>query len=215
MAFGDFLNKYVLADGQPSQPAAAKPAQGVPGAAQMVSPSMTANNEFVTALRNAIKGRATAFTALLQAADKLAGIIPDPNTRLKAAFATVQGEGRGLKEVVGAIEVHMSDLEGQRAQFTAAMEKQKSQALGTLQGELQGLQPANENAQRQIASMSEQIQQLQALIGKNSARAGELQGQINAEGARFSTSQQEFETALTIVKSELEGQKTAVLSTLS
>jgi hypothetical protein len=75
MAFGDFLNKYVLADGPtntaPKQAAAPQGAQiaAVSAAAQTVS------NEFITALRNAVKGRATAFTALLAAADKLTSIM--------------------------------------------------------------------------------------------------------------------------------------------
>jgi chromosome segregation ATPase len=211
-----FLDKYVLADeaGAAAQPpAATKPATQAFGAApSTVQPS---GNEFVTALRNAIKARQTAYTALLGAADKLAGIIPDANTRLKAAFATVQGEGRGLKEVLGAIDIHVSDLEGQRMQFSAALQKQKDAAIGTLQRELDGLKPANDSAQQQIQSMSEQIAQLQALMQTNQQRATTLQGEIASQTTNFTISEQSFSAALTLVKSELEGQKTAVMSVLS
>lgn len=210
-----FFDKYVLADDATSPaPAPAAPANTAP-MGQAPSTVVNSNNEFVTALRNAIKARQTAFTSLLAAADKLAGIIPDPITRLRAAFATVSGEGRGIREVLGAIEVHIADLESQRMQFTRALEGQKQQAIGTLQHELDSLKPANESALQQIQSMTEQIGQLQQLVQNNNLRAGELQTKIATEGARFTASAQQFETALVLVKSELDGQKAAVTSTLS
>lgn len=213
-----FLDKYVLA-GDPAAPAtgaAAQPKLATQpfGAVPSTAP-VAGGNEFITALRNAIKARQSAYTALLGAADKLANIIPDANTRLKAAFATVQGEGRGLKEVIGAIDVHVSDLEGQRLQFASALQKQKDAAIGTLQRELDGLTPSNESAAAQIKSMSEQIAQLQGLMQTNQQRATTLQGEIAAQTSNFTTSEQSFNAALTIVKAELEGQKTAVMSVLS
>lgn len=210
-----FFDKYVLADDPTSPaPAPAAPANTAPMGA-VPSTVVNTNNEFVTALRNAIKARQTAFTALLAAADKLANIIPDPITRLKAAFATVSGEGRGIREVLGAIEVHIADLESQRMQFSRALEGQKQQAIGTLQHELDNIKPANDSAMAQIQSMTEQIGQLQQLVQNNNLRAGELQTKIATEGARFTASAQQFETALVLVKSELDGQKAAVTSTLS
>lgn len=200
-------------------PNAAKPQASVANPAVVAAPTnvgtaVSTDNTFVAALRQAIKARASAFTNLLTAADKLSSIIPDPATRLKAAFATV-GDGRSPKEVIDAITVHISDLEGQKLQFQRALEGQRATKLGTLQAELDALKPANDNAAAQIASMTQSIQQLQQLIANNTARATELQGTITAESANFTASAQQFEMALTIVKQELEGQKTAVLSTLS
>ncbi len=192
----------------------AQPAAVAAAAPSNVGAAVAADNTFVAALRQAIKARSSAFTNLLAAADKLASIIPDPATRLRAAFAT-SGEGRSPKEVVDAITVHISDLEGQKLQFQRALEGQRAAKLGGLQAELDALKPANDNAAAQIASMTQSIQQLQQLIATNTARAGELQGQLSAESANFTASAQQFEVALTIVKQELEGQKTAVLSTLS
>ena len=155
------------------------------------------------------------YTALLQAADKLVSIIPDPNTRLKAAFASVQGEGRGLREVIGALDVHVADLESQRMQFGQALAKQREAAVGVLQRELDGLKPANDTAAQQIQAMTAQIQQLQTLITTNTTRAAELQGQITAQTMQFTQTEQQFVSALQIVKSELDGQKAAVMSVLS
>jgi chromosome segregation ATPase len=196
---------------KPAAPAAAPvqaaPIGQVPGLPQ-------AENTFVAALRQAIKQRSSAFTNLLAAADKLANIIPDPATRLRAAFAT-SGDGRSPREVVDAITVHISDLEGQKLQFQRALEGQRAAKLGGLQAELDALRPANDNAAAQIASMTQSIQQLQQLIATNTSRGNELQGQLATETASFTASAQQFELALATVKQELEGQKTAVLSTLS
>ena len=151
---------------------AAKPQQ-VPAASPQATPQtqmpagsapqvmQPADNTFIEALRKAVKGRATGFTSLLAAADKLANIIPDPNTRLKAAYATVSGEGRGLKEVIGAIDIHVADLEGQKLQFMSAVDNQRNAAIGSLESELNSIGPANQSAAQQIQAMTQQIQQLQ------------------------------------------------------
>lgn len=199
---------------QTAQPTA-KPVAAVPntGATPGVVVVPT-GNEFVAALRNAIKARASAFTNLLAAADKLASIIPDPATRLKAAFATV-GDGRSPKEIIDAIAVHVSDLEGQKLQFSKALEGQRATALGALQSEFDAIKPSNDTAAAQIDAYSQQILQLQQLVIKNNARAAELQGQLVTETARFTASAQQFESALAVVKQELDDQKAAVASTLS
>lgn len=204
---------------KPQQQVAAAPAQtaqhaqvSAGSAPQAMQP---ADNTFIEALRKAVKGRATAFTSLLAAADKLANIIPDPNTRLKAAYATVSGEGRGLKEVIGAIDIHVADLEGQKLQFMSAVDNQRNAAIGSLESELNSIGPANQSAAQQIQAMTQQIQQLQELISKNTVRETEIKGKIAAEQARFTVSQQQFESALVLVKNELESQRAAIMSTLT
>src|ERR1035437_8701136 len=59
----------------------------------------TVNNQYIEALRAAIKARPTALTALTAAAEKLTSVIPDANMRLKAAFQMVKSDGRGVKEL--------------------------------------------------------------------------------------------------------------------
>jgi chromosome segregation ATPase len=210
---------FVDGEATPEASKVSAPVQGVQptaGGAMNAQPvPVVSDNSFIEALRKAVKTRPTAFTSLLAAADKLANIIPDPNTRLKAAYATVSGEGRGLKEVVGAIEVHIADLEGQKLQFMSALEAQRTAALGTLESEMNSIGPANQSAAQQIQSMTQQIQQLQELIARNTNREAELKGKITAEQARFTVSQQQFESALVLVKTELESQRSAITSTLT
>ncbi len=194
---------------KPAQTAAAQaaPQNGAPVQAPVV------DDQFVLALRNAIKARSSAFTALLITADKLANVIPDSNMRLKAAFATM--EGRGLKEILGAIDVHAADLESQRMQFARQAEDAMKREIGSRQAELDTVDPSIQGAQTQIETLSRQIAALNDVIAQKSTRKAELIAEITVETTRFNTAKQQFETALTVVKSELEGQKSIIQSALA
>jgi chromosome segregation ATPase len=178
-------------------------------------PTVVADNEFVQVLRNAIKGRQTAFTALLAAADKLAAVVPDPTQRLKAAFTMVQGDGRGVKEVLEAVEIHMADLTSQERQFDQAMERQKTTAVGIMQSELTNLQQSGPNIAQQIQQLQQQIHALNEQASRNAARSNELTAAISQEEQKLGFAKQKFATAMTIVQGELNGQKMTITSTLT
>lgn len=207
-----FAAEHILADdgGRPVE--ASKPVATGQGTT-FSTPATAANNEFLTALRTAIKARNTPYTSFLSQFDRLS-MIPDPATRTQAAFATIQGEGRGVRELLQAVDVHLADLESHRMQFAQALERQKTTALGALKTELDGVGPANQAAQQQIESLTQQIAALTQQIGTRQARAVELQASIATEGARFDQQAAQFDAALGIVKSELESQKTVLGTTL-
>jgi hypothetical protein len=216
----DKIKGAIFEDG-PSTPAQAKPAPTQDSRAPAPNITMPphalapVNDKYADALRTVLKSRSSAFSALLQGADKLVAIIPDPNTRLKAAYEMVKGEGRGVREIAAAIEVHASDLEAQRMQFNSAIEKEKQATLGALQAELDRLGPNSETALKQIESLTAQIQTLQQVVNQNQARHAEIGSQIAMETGRIETSKQQFDSALTLVKAELEGQKNIILTALS
>lgn len=193
--------------------APAKPATAAPTVSGSAPAARPVDDQFVTALRNAIKARSSAFTALLATADKLSNVIPDSTMRLKAAFATL--EGRGLKEILGAIDVHAADLESQRMQFSRQAEDAMKREVGAKQAELDAIDPAIQVAQSQIEALSRQISSLNETIAQKSARKAELTTEIASETARFDTAKQQFETALTVVKGELDGQKAIIQSALA
>lgn len=162
-------------------------------------------------MRTAIKSRATAFTALLATADKLASVIPDANTRLKAAYATVAGEGRDVPSILQAIEVHAADLESQRMQFSKQAEDAMKATVGSKRAELETIDPSIASAQQQVQSLQQQIQALNEAIAQKNIRKGELTADIATEEQRFNAAKQQFETALTIVRAELDSQKAVIV----
>lgn len=198
------------------QPQAKQPQVSAPiGAAPSASAAPVADDKFVQALRTAIKNRPTAFTALLSTADKLASVIPDAATRLKAAYATVAGEGRDVRSILQAIEVHAADLESQRMQFSKQAEDAMKVAIGAKKAELDTIDPSIASAQQQLVALQQQMQSLNEAIAQKNIRKGELAAEIATEEQRFSAAKQQFETALTIVRAELDGQKAVIQSALS
>lgn len=215
----DKIKGLIIEDeGKPSAGAAAPrvvtPLGGsTQAAAAVVDPSV--GNEYVELLRKAILGRASALTSLLNAADKLATVIPDPTMRIKAAYQMVKSEGRGLNELLQAIEIHASDLASQERQFAAAAEQAFNTATGALDRELGALGPSSENARSQIESLQQQIANLNTVISNNTVRQTELTGKIAEEKAHFEANKVKFATALSAVQAELQSQKTVISSTLA
>jgi predicted nucleic acid-binding Zn-ribbon protein len=197
---------------QVATPIGTSPVAATPGAVQAAP---IADDKFVQALRSAIKSRQTAFTALLATADKLANVIPDANMRLKAAYATVAGEGRDVRSILQAIDVHTADLESQRMQFTRQAEDAMKIAVGSKQAELDTIDPSISSAQQQIQALTAQISSLNESIAQKTIRKSELSTEIATEQQRFAGAKQQFETALTIVSSELNGQKAVIQSALA
>ena len=202
-------------EGQPQVQAKQSQVSAPIGAAPSAGVAPVADDKFVQALRTAIKNRPTAFTALLSTADKLASVIPDAATRLKAAYATVAGEGRDVRSILQAIEVHAADLESQRMQFSKQAEDAMKVAIGAKKAELDTIDPSIASAQQQLVALQQQMQSLNEAIAQKNIRKGELVGEIATEEQRFSAAKQQFETALTIVRAELDGQKAVIQSALS
>jgi chromosome segregation ATPase len=173
------------------------------------------NNQYIDALRAAIKARPTALTALTAAAEKLTTVIPDANMRLKAAFQMVKSEGRGVKELLDAITVHVADLESQKLQFSRAMETESQNAIGKLQADANTFTSSTQVAQQQIKQLQQQLEQLNSLIVTNNNAFAETTQKINVEKSRLGENAQQFDTALTVVKSELENQRVVIQSALS
>jgi chromosome segregation ATPase len=207
--------KGALFEDSSPQAQAATPAKPAPSVtAKVTAAPLVSDNKFVEALQTAIKNRATAYTALLTAADKLVDIIPDPNMRLRAAYAQVAGEGRGVAQIMAALEIHTSDLEGQRMSFKRQAESTAQAAIATKKTELATVEATVTSSQQQIQNMTEQIQALQGQIAEKTTRAAELRGEISAEESRFELAGQQFDAALNIVKADLDGQRLIIQSAL-
>lgn len=210
---GKALKDMVFEDDTPrsqAQPVSTGTVPSVPNLRVVAS-----DNQYIGALRDAIKGRSTALTALTAAAEKLITVIPDADMRLKAAFEMIKGDGRGVKELVDAITVHIADLESQKMQFTRAIDAESQSTIGQLQAELSSNAANTESAQNQIKSMQAQIDQLRKEVTIYGNRKIEIDQNIQAETARLSQNTQLFELALITVKNELENQRKLIQTSLS
>lgn len=174
----------------------------------------TINPEFVGAIKKAVFGKATALTSLVEAAEKLANIIPDQATRYKAAYATA-GNGRTVQQIAAAADIHMADVEGEELRFKAAIEARLGQEAVQLEHTAQA-------AQQQIVTTSSMIEQLQREIAEKQQRIGQLT-QAQAEAAAAAANKRaemqlvgdQFKAAAQAVRNEINILRQAVVNSLS
>jgi chromosome segregation ATPase len=213
----DVIKGAILEDDSPEHtktaPIQGRPLQAAPG--QEPVPSAPAvENEFVPVLRQVVKARQTAYTALLAADDRLVNVIPDRTMRLKASFEMVKGDGRDLPQLMAAIDVHLTDLNSQRLSFGQALERKKTEACDASQAELDAITPANQAAQDSIKQLEAQMQALKEQINRRNQRATELQAKLQADARNYDSKKQLFDAALALVSSEISNQKTIIFSAL-
>jgi hypothetical protein len=183
-----------------------------PGTA--VPMSAPVSPEFVAAIRKAVLGRNTALTQLMATADKLAAIIPDPNQRLKAAYATA-GDGRTVAQIVQAVDVHLADVEGEELKFKAALDGKAHAEVAPLEQQAQLQAQAVERAQQEIASAQARIAELGAQIGTLTQEAANAQAAAVAKRQELELMASNFKLAANAVRAELQQNKLVISSALN
>lgn len=217
-----WLDKVQGAIWEDTKPAAPAPAAQSPVTAPIssgvptspVATYSTVNQDMVKAIKANTLSRKTPYTALLEAADKLANVIPDPITRMKAAYAMV-GEQRTVDAIMKAIDIHVSDVDGEKLRFTQSTEQKRTAELGSLKQQASQLAASTDQMQKEIVSLQERIQMLSGNVTTNITKGNELDAQISARNIEFDTVARDFELAAQTVRNELEQQRVAVTSTLS
>jgi chromosome segregation ATPase len=211
--------KGAIFNEDPNTPQAAPAAKGptittaniTPGQPMMMSSPV--NPEFVAAIRKAVLGRNTALTQLMATADKLAAIIPDPGQRLKAAFATA-GDGRTVAQIVQAVDVHLSDVDGEEQKFKAALAGKVQAEVAPLEQQAQLMAGQVERAQQEIVAAQTRIAELTGSIGTLTHQAGQAQAAAAAKRQELELMESNFKLAANAVRAELQGNKAAVASAL-
>lgn len=167
----------------------------------------TVNPEFVAAIKKAVFGRPTALTSLVEAAEKLANIIPDPTTRFKAAYATA-GSGRTVQQIAAAADIHLADVEGEEMRFKAAVDAK----LGT---EIQQLESIATNSATQITQLQRQLEEIQQRIIQLTQQQAEASANASQKKMELQLTSDQFKAAAQIVRNEIQALRTTVTSALS
>ena len=167
----------------------------------------TVNPEFVAAIKKSVFGKQTALTSLVEAADKLANIIPDQTTRFKAAYATA-GNGRTVQQIAAAADIHLADVEGEELRFKAAVDAK----LGT---EISQLEASANSAASHIEQLQRQIAEAQARITQLSQQQAEAAAQASSKKMELQLTSDQFKAAAQLVRNEIQTLRTAVTTALA
>ena len=199
------LNVFVETDDDKLAPAVATVSvtrQGTTaGSVNAIDPDMLAS------LQKVIDSRKTPYTALLEASQKLAAVIPDETQRLKAAFVTGSGAG-SLGDIVKAIDVHISDLGGQSMRFKQTSEAQVSTKVSAKRSQATTL---TAEADRNKV----EIDRLHARNVEITAQAQAFMTQAEAEEMEIQQVQARFEATVTFLTTNLTTTKQHLSSVLS
>lgn len=181
---------------------------------QPAQPAQQASPEFVSAIRKVIHGRNSAFTQLLSASEKLVDIIPDGALRLKAAFK-MAADGRTVQQVAAAVDVHLSDIENEERRFKAAIDQKVSTEVGAINARIATSERTSVTAAQQIEQLSARILELQQQQAAAAADAANAQNELYQKQHEIEDVQLQFKLAADAVRSELNSQKSAILSALT
>lgn len=173
------------------------------------------NADMVNTLKQATFRRVTSYTTLLETAQRLVSVIADPMMRLRAAYATVNGAGRDVAAIAAAIDMHISDLETERQKFKSGVDQKRTNELGTMKQSMVTLNQSNEQLKQSIESIRSQIAGLEQQIQTNTTEISTTNGKVSQREAELARVEQEFDTAATYVRTELEQQKATIVTTLS
>lgn len=195
----------------PSPAPAPAPAAGVP-AGTMHSFAPVVNTAMVEAIRKATFSRNTALTALIQQSENFADVIPDPVMRLRAAHKA--GGARSPKEIADAITIHLSDVDGEEMRFAQMLNGKVDKEVGGLTRQAEACDSQVSAATSEIQSLSQRVAQLQQQIGEAQARASTLRAEASAKEHELRQAEVEFKAAASTVRTELNGHKNTILSTL-
>jgi chromosome segregation ATPase len=167
----------------------------------------TVNPEFIAAIKKAVFSKQTALTSLVEAADKLSNIIPDPTTRFKAAYATA-GNGRTVQQIAAAADIHLADVEGEELRFKAAVDAK----LGT---EIQHLEATASSAATQITNLQQQLEDTQRRIIQLTQQQAEASALASQKKTELQLTSDQFKAAAQLVRNEIQTLRQTVVTSLS
>jgi hypothetical protein len=219
-----FVNKYIVDVGEaaPAQEApksqAVNPTPPTAGASPATTyvAAPTVNPEMLHLLNKKVLDRKTPYTALLDASTKLEKVIPDADTRVKAAFTMISADGaRSISSITQAIDLHVSDLEGERLRFKQSTEAQVTAKVASARAKAAQLTSSADSDRQQIEKLQQQITALQERIASSTAEAQQISNQADADEQSIRSIEQQFNDAVDFAKSELSSRKASLAAVLS
>jgi hypothetical protein len=187
-----------------------QPIQGV-AATPGVNIQPSVNTDMVDSIRKVTMSKNTALTAVLNAADLLTDVIPDPTMRIKAAIKTSSG-GRTPKQIVDAIQIHVSDVDGEEMRFQRMIETKTQTEIGGMQSEISASQARATAIAQEIEALHKRIADLGVESNTITQRQSELNSQIAVRTSELQRAQVEFATAANVVRAELESHRNVIAS---
>lgn len=179
------------------------------GAVHKTAPNPTPASVGVTAdlaskLVQTVLGRKSAYTALLDAAEPMKTIIPDEATRFKAAFAVIHAsQQRTIEQVVQAIDVHVSDLDGEQMRFLQSSKEARDKGVAARQADITNSTHRIKSLREEMDRTNKRLVEMAEELRKTEQSVVTLQTELTAEEHKIQSIENEFRSALASAKADL------------
>lgn len=174
-----------------------------------IDPAMVAD------IKKLIQRRPTPYTTLRENADAMAEALPDETSRIRAAFAMLKKSGTPAVQVISSIDLHVRDIDGEKANFSQAGAQAVERKAGALRAEAEQLLGANKADEQSIQQLQQQIQQLQSRSLERAATASSKQMEATQAETDIQAKTTAFLAAADTVITELNMQKTQLSAMLT
>lgn len=212
---GAFVELEPVAQVEPVA-AAAQKAQSPAQNATAFTPSPNAlNADMVENLTAVSLKRKTSYTTFIEASKKLEAIIPDETQRIQAAFVTVSGEGRTLEQMLQAIDVHVSDVDGEIIRFQKLSDSNEMTNVDSVNQQAQSLLQENNDIAGKIATLQDQITNYTAKIQTNTSAAETFSATAAVNAINIGEVKEQFLKAAEFVKKNLSDRKQMLTKLMS
>ena len=212
-----FMSFFVEVDEKPQTqptPVATQTPSSVSHNVQSSVASPAFDPEILGMFQNAIVARKTPYTALLEKSNVLVDVIPDENTRVKAAFKMILSEGRTLDSVLQAIDLHISDISGELLRLRSTSEGASKTKVQSLRAAAQGMIDLRDSNLKKISDLQAQIERLHNEATEADQKAVDQTNQANAAEAEITAIVERANAAADFVKQDLTNKKTALVTIL-
>ena len=165
----------------------------------------TVNQELLQELMKASLKRRTAFSNLVDSAERLRSVIPDDAQRIKAAVVTT-GDVTAVA-IKQALSAHESDLVNEITQFVREITSLREERVGKVNGQALDIE-------KQIDVANGEIARLQASITSMTEQTRGLKATAQASEVELADNATTFEVTADQVKQYLSSMGEAILSAI-
>jgi hypothetical protein len=198
----------------PPPTAGATPISGVAPTQSVTASYLDA--DMVADIEKVIDRRSTTpFAQLKKSADLMKASGLDEGTRFKAAFSMLAAQGINALQVVQSIDVHIRDVETEKTNFETQSTASSNAKVGGLRAEIEQLNAQQQTDQQTIASLQQQIVQLQTRMAERTGVITQKSVDANTAESQIQQTISKFKAAADSVIASLNLKKTTLSSTLS
>ena len=195
---------------------ATEDASGTPSHTPVTPAPVAVTAGLANKLVQTVLGRKSAYTALMDAAEPMKSIIPDEATRTKAAFAVIHAfQQRTVEQVVQAIDLHASDLEGEEMRFLQSSKEARDKGVTSRQTEISNANNRIKSLHEEVNRANKRLVEMAEELRKAEQSVATLQAELSAEENKIQAVENEFRSALASAKADLDARKERLRAWLS